>query len=160
MIVVSDASPLIALLAAGKISLLHELFGGILIPPVVYDEVFANPTAAQLSCPEFIIIESLSTETSSRFLNLSLHIGESEAIALALERSSDYILLDDKLARVTAARLGLQVIGTLGVLLQAKQKGRLEAVRPVILEMMERISFRIAPSIVNRALQHVGESPL
>lgn len=160
MIIVSDASPLIALHAVGKVSLLQELFGVILIPPAVYDEVFTNAAAAQLPCPEFIRVESLSTETSSRFLNMSLHIGESEAIALALEKSSDCILLDDKLARVTAARLGLQVIGTLGVLLLAKQKGRLEAVRPVILELIDKISFRISPTIVNRALSHIGEPPL
>lgn len=48
MIVVSDASPLIALLSVGRFDVLQKLFGEVLIPPAVYDEVFGCPVAAHL----------------------------------------------------------------------------------------------------------------
>jgi hypothetical protein len=122
VIVVSDASPLIALLSVDQIDLLQQMFGTIIIPPAVCEEVFGSPAGKQVSLPEFIHVESPAADTPIRFLKMNLHAGESEAIALALDRESDAIILDDKLARETADRLGLRVIGTLGVLILAKER--------------------------------------
>jgi predicted nucleic acid-binding protein len=88
---------------------------------------------------------------------MNLHAGESEAIALALDRQCDAIVLDDKLARETADRLGLRVIGTLGILILAKEKGLLSEIRPLVIQMMERISFRISPAVLNKALSLLSE---
>lgn len=88
---------------------------------------------------------------------LNLHAGESEAIALALERGIQGIILDDKQAREIAAELGLKVIGTLGLLILAKRKGFLSAVRPIMAQIIERVNFRIAPSVLNRALSLIDE---
>ncbi|MCX5809871.1 MAG: DUF3368 domain-containing protein [Proteobacteria bacterium] len=159
MIAVCDSSPLIALSAVDGLHLLQQLFDSIIIPSAVYDEVFSS-TKTVASLPEFIIVKPLASETPSRFLKMYLHAGESEAIALALECGIERILLDDKQARDTADRLGLKVIGTLGLLLLAKQKGLLIEVRPIIKQLIERIHFRIATNVINRALVEYSESPL
>jgi hypothetical protein len=156
VIVVSDASPLIALQAVDRLDLLQQLFGTVLIPPAVHDEVFGTAAGTPLSLPSFINVEHPAA-TAVRFLEMGLHRGESEAIALALDKGIPRIILDDKQARETAARLGLSVIGTLGLLMLAKEKGLLDAIRPLILLMMDRINFRIAPHVLNRALSSVGE---
>lgn len=158
MIVVSDSSPLIALLSVDRIELLERLFSDVLIPPAVHDEVFGSGRIIVI--PNFIQVENPRSETSVRFLRMSLHSGESEAITLALDKNVNRIVLDDKQARETADRLGLRVIGTLGVLILAKEKGILSEVRPLIVQMMERISFRIAPAVLNRALVYLNEPPL
>ena len=67
------------------------------------------------------------------------------------------IILDDKNARKIAADLGIKVIGTLGLLILAKQKGFLTEVRPIMAQIIERVNFRIAPSVLNRALSLIDE---
>lgn len=157
MIVVSDSSPLIALLAVDRIELLKHLFGEITIPPAVRDEVFGSQPGRAVAAPDFALIESPLSATSIRFLRMNLQLGESEAIALALEKRSALILLDDKSARETADRLGIRVLGTLGVLMLAKQKGQIDEVRPLIIQMIDRINFRISPAVLNRALARMNE---
>jgi uncharacterized protein len=88
---------------------------------------------------------------------MNLHAGESEAITLALERRCDAIILDDKMARETAGRLGLRVIGTLGLLILAKEKGVVSEIRPLIIQMMDRISFRLSPVVLNKVLSLLNE---
>lgn len=157
MSVISDASPLISLTAVDRLDLLRELFGHVLIPAAVYDEVFGEPDRG--SCPEYIRLGKVTRQETVRFLAMNLHPGESEAIALALEQRCSLIILDDKEARETAARLDLKVIGTLGVLLLAKKRGVIKQVGPLIHQMMENVSFRIAPNVLRAALLQVDETP-
>lgn len=158
MIVVCDASPLIALLAVDRIDLLERLFGSVIIPPAVCEEVFGSTEGRQqLPCPAFVTVAVLAADTPARFLKMNLHAGESEAISLALERNSDLIVLDDKMARETAERLGLRVVGTLGLLMLAKERGLIPAIRSLMIQLMERISFRISPSVLNKALSLLNE---
>ena len=157
MTIVSDSSPLIALLSIDRINILEQLFGSILIPLTVYDEVFGSPLGCNTLLPDFIVVTNPPSATSVRFLRLNLHAGESEAIALALEKSINKIILDDKQARETAARLGIHVIGTIGLLMLAKEKGYITSIRPLIIQMMNRINFRIAPSVLNRVLTTLKE---
>lgn len=114
MIVVSDASPLIALSSVDRLNLMQLLFGTVIIPVSVHDEVMATTAKIVVKLPSFIRVEPVAAELPVRFLKLNLHAGESEAISLALERSIQAIVLDDKQAREIAAELGLKVIGTLG----------------------------------------------
>lgn len=156
MIVISDASPLIALAAVDRLDLLPRMFGHVLIPPAVYDEVFGGRSNV-VQLPEYICMGSIGNEAMVRFLKMDLHPGESEAIALALEHNGSLIILDDKEARETAARLDIKVIGTLGLLILAKQRGVVDQVRPLIHQMMERVAFRLAPEVLHAALARVGE---
>jgi predicted nucleic acid-binding protein len=136
------------------------IFETIIIPVSVRDEVMGTATKIAVELPSFVRVEPVAAELPVRFLKLNLHAGESEAIALALERNIQGILLDDKQAREIADELGLKVIGTLGLLILAKRKGFLTEVRPIMTQIIERVNFRIAPSVLNRALSLIDEAPL
>jgi uncharacterized protein len=160
VIVVSDASPLIALSSVDRLDLMQLLFDTVIIPVSVRDEIMGAAAKITVNLPSFIRVEPVAAELPVRFLKLNLHAGESEAISLALERDIQGIILDDKQAREIAAELGLKVIGTLGLLILARRKGFLSEVRPLMAQIIERVNFRIAPSVLNRALSLIDEAPL
>jgi len=123
-LVVSDASPLIALQQIDELKLLRGLFGEVIIPPAVAREV------AILSLPPWVKARSLQQPMAGDILHASLGAGESEAISLAQEIHANWLLLDERAARRLAQALGLRVAGALGLLNRAKEKGLLAAVRP------------------------------
>lgn len=157
MIVVSDSSPLIALSSVDRLDLRQPLFDTVIIPVAVRDEVMGVAAKNAGELPSFIRVEPVVAELPVRFLKMNLHAGESEAIALALEGGIQGIILNDKHAREIAADLGLKVIGTLGLLILAKRKGFLTEVRPIMAQIIECVNFRIAPSVLNRALSLIDE---
>ena len=68
------------------------------------------------------------------------------------------VLLDDKLARQRARRLGVPVTGTLGVLLRAKQVGLIAELRPLVTRLQSEGDYHIDPGLIKKALLAVGES--
>jgi predicted nucleic acid-binding protein len=88
---------------------------------------------------------------------VDLDRGEAEVIALAQERSADLVILDERLARRHAARLGLKLTGTLGVFLRAKQEGLIARIRPLI-DKIQREGIRLSPTVVSRALDLADEN--
>ena len=89
-------------------------------------------------------------------LSNDLDLGESEAIALAIERNADYLMIDEYLGRKIAHGLQIKVIGVLGILISAKEKGILAEVKPHI-ENLQRIGFWLNPNLVNTVLEKTGE---
>lgn len=150
-IVISNASPVIALEQIGQLALLEHVFGSVVVPPAVVKEI--SPSVA---LPAWITERALSQPVGPRILSASLGVGESEAIGLALEVHARLLVLDDRPARRLAQALGLPIIGTLGVLLAAKRKHFLTAVRPS-LEALLRFDFRIAPALYDQILVDAGE---
>ena len=125
-IVVSDTSPISNLLLINQLNLLKELFGEIIIPPMVNKEVLALQSlgyniSAYLSSNWIKIIKPLNTQLVKN-LSEDLDDGEAEAIALAKEIKPDYLLIDERKAYRRAVELNLPVIGLMGVLLIAKTK--------------------------------------
>ena len=149
--VVSNASPLIALEQIGHLMLLAQLFDAVLIPPAVVSEVTST-----VALPAWIGQQALTQPVGPRILSASLGPGESEAISLALETEAKRVILDDRPARRLAQALRLPVIGTLGVLLAAKQRQLLIAVRPCLDNLLQ-CDFRIAPSLYENVLSAAGE---
>ena len=90
-------------------------------------------------------------------LKTQLDMGESAAIALAMELGDALVILDDKKARRIGRQMGLRVVGTLGVLLRAKQSGAVPAVGPVLAALQQR-GFRLTPALYQEALRLAGES--
>ena len=86
-----------------------------------------------------------------------LGAGEREALALGAEAPGSLVLLDDAFARRIADLLGIRRIGTLGVLLQAKQRGLLPVVRPV-LDRLDGLRFRVGLETRRAVLRLAGES--
>jgi predicted nucleic acid-binding protein len=106
--------------------------------------------------PEWVHLRQLEQPLSAQILNASLGAGESEAIALALEIRADVIVMDDGAARRLARLLGLQVVGTLGVLLQAKHLGLTPALRP-LLDALRPLPFHMKKSLYDALLSAAGE---
>jgi len=77
-----------------------------------------------------------------------------------LEKGIDRVIIDDKQARKVADKLGLKVIGTLGILILAKEKQVIKEVRPLVLSMMEKINFRIDRALLNKILGILNEKPI
>jgi hypothetical protein len=97
VIVVCDASPIIGLSAVGKLSLLHQLYGNILVPESVAREVATEdsgrPGAGALQASDWISIQSVGDSVLLRALDGEVDRGEAEAIALAVELRADLLLV-------------------------------------------------------------------
>lgn len=158
MVVVSDTSPITNLMQIGRLDLLRQLFAEVLIPPAVYAELceIEAQKAALESQPWISVRVPLQPENIRRF-DGDLDLGEAEAIALALELQPDYLLIDEQRGRQRADELGLPVVGLLGVLMRAKNAGLIEAVGPVMEELVMQAGFRIHPTLYQNVLTQVGE---
>lgn len=160
MIVVSDATPLIALAKIGKLHILMELFGTIFIPQSVYDEVVTNavnkPDSLAISQAAWIEVRVPENQSQVAYLRADLDAGEAEALVLAKEKNADWILLDEVKARFAAEFLGLRYIGTLGILLLAKRKRIIIDVRPLIEDLRGK-SFFISDHVVHSILKKADE---
>ncbi|HEY2294742.1 MAG TPA: DUF3368 domain-containing protein [Thermoanaerobaculia bacterium] len=163
MIVVCDASPIIALSAIGRLSLLQQLYGQILIPEAVAEEVTrgraGQARADEIRAFDWITVKAVQDSVLLRSLHGELDRGEAEAIALAVEVRAELLLIDEKLARRVALRLGLSMVGVLGVLLEAKTKGYLPAVRPVLDDLLTKAGFRVGTDLYALVLSTAGEVP-
>lgn len=95
--------------------------------------------------------------TKVNYLLTQLDIGEAEAIVLAQEKQADWLLVDENKARTIAQRLGLPMIGTVGLLLLAKQQGKIPAVRPQ-LDALRSHQFRLSHKVYALVLTQANES--
>ncbi len=111
LMVISDSTTLIILFDLDRMELLSNLFSQILIPEVVYREISVKH---DIVLPEFIEVVSVKENETLNLLKQLLDEGESEAIALALERKSK-LIIDEKKGRKIAMRQGLEIIGLLGI---------------------------------------------
>jgi predicted nucleic acid-binding protein len=127
MIVVADSSPLIALCRIGRLHLLHQLFGQLLIPDAVWTELTGSETGkigtSEILSAAWIERRSVIDESLVDLLRQDLGAGESEAIVLAREIRADVLLMDERRGRNAAKRLGLTCTGLVGVLMEARRQG-------------------------------------
>lgn len=133
MILIADSSALVALSVCDSLDLLDALFGEVKVPQAVFDEVSANhkPESAVLERYLQGKIESVDTEKYV-YLDAYADAGETEAMLLYKQMSADWLLIDDKRGRKIAAVNHINTIGSLGVLLSAKKRGLISAVKPKI----------------------------
>jgi predicted nucleic acid-binding protein len=137
--VISNTSCLIVLSNTGRLDLLHEVYGSVLITDEVAAE-FGDPL------PEWINITSVSDPEKTRLISTGLGIGEASTIALALETENTLIILDDRKARRFAKDFNLVFTGTLGVIAKGKQMGLVTDVQSVI-DGFKQCGFRMPPDI-------------
>lgn len=136
MIVFSNTTPLIALSGIGRLDLLPELFKRVYVTDAVAEECEAGGKVLVPKLRDSAWIELVDTsgyEDDMRLMNLDK--GEKYTILAALEREADYVLIDEKTGRNVAEYLGLNVTGTLGVLLKAKQIGKIDSFSGCVREM-------------------------
>ena len=123
MIVVSDTTPLISLLKINRIDLLEKLFGDVLIPQAVFDELEAD----EIRQKKFIVVKPVNNPESASILKRAagLDQGESEAIVLSDELKADLLLMDEAKGRNVSAQMGLRIMGTIGILMAAYEEHEL-----------------------------------
>lgn len=163
MIVVSDTSPLSSLAIVGCLSLLQQIYNKVIIPQGVADELRnasdeENLIAGVLSLDWIEVIPAKNIELISVLRNNhNLDRGEAEAISLCLELNADELLIDERLGRREATRLGLPITGLLGILLVAKHRRLIPAVQPVIDALMTQAGFRVSSQLYAEVLKAAGE---
>jgi hypothetical protein len=159
-LVISDTSPIRAMEHLALLDLLEKLYGQVYLPDAVAEELrrpsrrFGSFDPSKYS---FLVIESPRDRSCVAALEQELDAGESAALALALERKADYVLLDERAGRRVARRLGLTVVGVLGILSEAKQRDFIPALAPLLQRLQTELDFRLAPQIVADVLRRAGE---
>jgi predicted nucleic acid-binding protein len=161
MIIVSDTTPLIGLASIGKLDLLQELFGEVYIPQAVFDETVTfgreNSKAKQLvSNASWIHVVEVKDRLAVNVLLDEMDLGEVETIVLASEMNADWVLMDEKKGRRKLSQLNIPKIGTLGILLKAKELNLIPVLKPEI-EELQKSGFSISPLLVDEILDAAGE---
>jgi predicted nucleic acid-binding protein len=153
--VIVNSAPILALHEIGRLGILKEVFGEIVIPDAVRREVTVKD-ANTLEGYEWIHVALVADSAMKGLFTSALHDGEVEVILLAKEYNESLVVLDDKLARRHAKYLGLTVTGTAGVLVLAKSKGIIGAVKPVLDELIKTGLF-ISDDIYREVLRLASE---
>lgn len=148
--IISNTSGLIALDNIGRLQILRDVYGQVLVPQEVAREYGAELPA------EWINIVSVQNREYVRILSLFIDPGEASTIALAIERPGSLMILDDGKARSLADKLNLNFTGLLGVLLKAKQNGTVSSLAQIINEL-KSAGFRIADRVEQEVLRLAGE---
>ena len=152
MAVISNSSPLIALVQIGRLDLLRQLHPRVLVPPAVAREV--EPTISAL--PNWVVVQPLVHPRQPKAVSASIGPGEHEVISLGLDLHAERLILDEQPARRLAASLGLRVIGTVGLLLAAKDRGFLTNIKPE-LDRLLAVRFFMDQELYDRAIGQAGE---
>ena len=157
---VADADSLIFLAKLGRLNLLSAVGGDIYIPSAVMAEIRAKGDEAcaqvELAGKSWLRIREVENRETVVLLLADLDPGESEVITLAKEIHADYVILDDLDARRFARRVGLSVIGTVGILLSARLRGEIPSLRDEI-GRLQAYAFRISQTFVEEVLKEAGE---
>ena len=137
---VANAGPLIHLSWIDELDLLPALFEEFLVPLAVRDEVLrASPDVPGVPALRAVVT----------FLTADLDLGESEAIVLMHEVAADLLLLDERRGRELAEGQGLPIMGTIGILRTARNRGLIPAVTPLLDELRRR-EFRVSAQLVEQ----------
>lgn len=115
------------------------------------------PGAAEVLAAHWVETRPVRDRRLAEALAVDVDLGEAEAIALALEAGADLLLMDDRRGRAVATRLGQPVVGVLGILVEAKRRGRLSSVKPVVDALVSGSGFRVSARLYARVLEEAGE---
>lgn len=145
-----------ALAAIGQLELLRSLFDEVVIPEAVNRELaYKNPTLLPL--PSWLRSQRASNQDLVSSLLAEIDLGEAEAIALVIELNADLLLIDERIGRKVAQQRGLAYTGLVGVLIEAKRRGYLPAVRPLLDDLFTKAGFRISLRLRKHTLTLAGE---
>jgi hypothetical protein len=162
LIVVSDTSPVLNLARINRLKLLPLLYRQVLIPSAVFEELTKARSvlapAIDLTAESWLFVATPQDQKRVQELREDLDAGEAEAIVLAIERSADLLLVDERRGRRTASAAGLTVIGLIGVVALAKRSGLIDQAKPVLDELIHTARFWIGPDLYAEVLAEMGEA--
>lgn len=152
-IVISDSTPLHYLVLIKKVDVLHQLYGRVIIPQMVFQELQHERTPVSVkkwikASPTWLEVRRAPAGSD---LGLKvLGAGEQQAIRLAMELDADLLLMDDKAGRQVASRRGLRVIGLIAVLEEAGRRGLLDL--PKSIHRLRKTNFRISQQVLDSVM--------
>lgn len=163
MLAVSNTSPISNLASIGRLQLLKEQLSAVWIPDSVFAELSAHPDPAAQTViktairEQWIQIRSVHDSDLVRVLQLQLHRGEAESIALAREIDADIVLIDEQEGRQSASRIGLAVTGVLGILLRAKRTDEISSIKSELERLRSKAHFYVSSTLEAKVLAAAGE---
>ena len=140
MALISNSGPLIALARIGKLELLPAVFSEILVPTAVFREVTSDPLlpgAHEISDARWLQSVEVTDAQAVARIRFWLDQGESEAIVLAQHRQAS-LAIDERRGRRIATSLGVEVTGTIGILLACKRLGLIDRVMPLVDDLIAK----------------------
>jgi predicted nucleic acid-binding protein len=164
MLVVSNTSPVLNLAIVGHLGPLQQQFGQVWLPQAVTEELRieqdlpGSTTVGIAQRAGWLLNERVTDPVRVAILRRDLDEGEAEAIALALQKRADWLLLDERDARRVAKSLGLKVTGVLGILLKARLDGQLPSLREAMERLRDLADFRIGAGLYTELLQAAKEA--
>jgi predicted nucleic acid-binding protein len=153
MIVVSDTSPITALLTVGQGGLLSQLFGEVIIPPAVESELLRTHPVL----PAWLIARPIRDQAKAVLFGQTVDRGEAEAIVLAEELHADHLLIDERKGRRLARQQGLPIVGLLGIVLLAKRAQFIPSARALLDALDRQAGIYLSNELKEAALKVVGE---
>jgi len=158
MIVISDTSVITNLIQLEQLNLLGQLFDQVIIPRKVHEELGKRPEQTEIiSQLDWIDVRDISNNDLFNKLLDILEPGESESIALALELNADLLIIDEKRGRKIAKDYGIPITGLLGIVVEAKEVGYINSVKPLLDQLIYDIGFRVSPKLYQKVLELVEE---
>jgi len=156
--VISNNSPLVALWHLDLLPLLRDLYTEIWIPREVEKEFLGieqkSRQVALNNAPWIKTVDLTDSEKASVYNRLDS--GEAAVLALAIEREARLVIIDEKKARQEILKIGLPFIGTVGILLEAKEAGLISSIKPLLIILQEK-GIYLHESLIAYALKEAGE---
>jgi predicted nucleic acid-binding protein len=156
--IISNTTPILSLLKIDKLDILKDLYGIVIIPFAVYQEIEEGkekPYYQDLTSLDWIEIRNIKNPDSKEYL-IDLDDGEAEVIVLAKEINADLVILDEIMGRRYAKRFEINLTGTIGILLKAKEKGLVTSIKKLISELVEKGTW-LNPKLISIALKMANE---
>lgn len=157
-VLIADTGPIIALAKINRLGLLHSLFQKVLLTPMVLEEIQRGKDETVQVVQTGIQqkwIELVACQHTEHFLDI-LDLGEASALSLCLEKENYPCLIDEQIGRRIACQNGIRVIGTVGVLLLAKQHGLLQRLLPILQELRNK-GYWLSDHLISEAARLASE---
>ena len=156
--VISNTSPLIGLFGINRLSLLRDLYTEVWIPRKVEQEFLAVDETVYRAvlnrAPWIKVVDLINPQSAAIYQDIDA--GEAEVFALAAEHDARLVIIDDMAARQEAEEIGLPFKGTVGILLEAKEKGLIDVIKPLLIQLRNN-GIRLSDSLINKALRRSRE---
>jgi predicted nucleic acid-binding protein len=158
-LVIADAGPIFSLAAINKLSLLTSLFADVKIPEAVWNEITYEKESIFYDRIYKFFESKVQKIKGFNELTFIMDHGESESVILYNELNADFLLVDDKKARSIATNLKINCIGTIGILVIAKNKRLIDQLNPLFIKLISNKRY-YSISLLNKVLQEVGEKTI
>jgi predicted nucleic acid-binding protein len=143
--IISDTSCLIALRNVDKLDVLKHLYGNVFVTKEVYLEFGED-------LPDWIVVCEVRNKQKQAEIANFLDVGEAASIALALEFEHSLLIIDEMKGRRIAKEFGIEIIGTVGILLLADKKGLVQDVWGLILKIVNK-GFRLSDQLLEKLIK-------